>query len=285
MTSASTRTTRPGSAVTTPEPRPEPPLPAGAIPSTLVDLPVGTLVITDLHLAPLGDERTERFVRLCDGLEGVPALVCLGDLFDMWVCRRQARMEGSRPVLEALERLARRGVAVHLVPGNRDALLGAWFDRRTGGRLHPDGFVGLLPGGARAVLVHGDALCTRDRGYLRLRSLWRLAPVRLVSWLAPMWFARRVGARLRGLSESVKPTKLPEEKAIQRAAVLEVAAATGAAALVCGHAHDARDQALAGADGAEVRWLVVGAWGWASDLLRVGPDGLEVGSWDTIPAG
>jgi len=80
-------------------------LPDGACPTTRVRLTAGTLVITDLHLAPLGDERTGRFVQLCDQLEGVPALVCLGDLFDMWVCRRQANMEGSVPVFDAFERL------------------------------------------------------------------------------------------------------------------------------------------------------------------------------------
>ncbi len=259
-------------------------LPAGACPTTRVGLLEGTLVITDLHLAPFGDERTRRFVQLCDQLEGVPALICLGDLFDMWVCRRQAGMEGSKPVLDAFERLTRRGTEVHLVPGNRDALIGAWFEERTGGRLHRDGFVGELEGGVRAVFVHGDALCTRDTGYLRLRSLWRLPPVRLISWLAPMWFARRVGSRLRGLSEASKPVKLAEEKAIQRDAVCRVAREAGATALACGHAHDVRDESLSG-EAEPVRWIVVGAWEWEQDLLRIGKaGGLELGSWATIGA-
>lgn len=259
-------------------------LPDGACPATRVRLTEGTLVITDLHLAPLGDARTARFVQLCDQLEGVPALVCLGDLFDMWVCRRQASMEGSVPVLDAFERLVRRGTEVHLVPGNRDALLGAWFERRTGGRLHPDGFVGELDGGERAVFVHGDALCTRDTGYLRLRALWRFWPMRLVSWLAPMWFARRVGSRLRGISESTKPTKLPDEKAIQRDAVRQVAREAGATALACGHAHDVRDEPL-GDEAHPLRWIVVGAWEWERDLLRIGRGGsLDLGSWANISA-
>lgn len=257
-------------------------LPAGACPTTRVALSEGTLVITDLHLAPLGDERTNRFVQLCDQLEGVPALICLGDLFDMWVCRRQAGMGGSVPVLDAFERLVRRGTEVHLVPGNRDALIGAWFEKRTGGRLHPDGFVGEMEGGECAVFVHGDALCTRDTGYLRLRSLWRFWPVRLISWLAPMWFARRVGSRLRGISESTKPIKLAEEKAIQRDAVRRVAREARATALACGHAHDVRDESLGeGLD--PVRWIVVGAWEWEQDLLRIGEAGsLQLGSWATI---
>ena len=171
---------------------------------------------------------------------------------------------GSVPVLDAFERLVRRGTEVHLVPGNRDALIGAWFEKRTGGRLHPDGFVGEMEGGECAVFVHGDALCTRDTGYLRLRSLWRFWPVRLISWLAPMWFARRVGSRLRGISESTKPIKLAEEKAIQR------------------DAHDVRDESLGeGLD--PVRWIVVGAWEWEQDLLRIGEAGsLQLGSWATI---
>jgi len=108
--------------------------------------------------------------------------------------------------------------------------------------------------------------------------------MRLISWLAPMWFARRVGSRLRGLSESTKPTKLPDEKAIQRDAVRQVAREAGATALACGHAHDVRDEALGGGD-EPLRWIVVGAWEWERDLLRIGRAGsLELGSWATISA-
>ena len=91
-------------------------LPDGACPATRVRLAAGTLVITDLHLAPLGDARTSRFVQLCDQLDGVPALVCLGDLFDMWVCRRQASMEGSVPVLDALVEAGHEIAAVYCQP-------------------------------------------------------------------------------------------------------------------------------------------------------------------------
>ena len=69
--------------------------------------------------------------------------------------------------------------------------------------------------------------------------------MRLISWMAPMWFAdRRVGSRLRGLSESTKPIKLADEKAIQPDAVRRVAREVGASALACGHAHDVRDETL-----------------------------------------
>lgn len=260
-------------------------LPAGAIPTDRVELRTGTLVVTDLHLAPMGDARTDKFVAWCDGLGEVPALVCLGDLFDMWVSRQQVRLPGSVPVFEAFRRLTERGVAVHLVPGNRDLLIGRWFDAKTGGTLHPDGFVASVEGDGEVAFVHGDALCTLDRGYLRLRWAWRFGLVRLFSWLAPLWVSRRIGARVRGVSDTAKPLKLPAEKSIQADAVRAVAAATGVRTVVCGHAHEFRDDSLE-RDGAEpVRWVVVGAWEWTQDLLRVtNGGGLELDSSATIPA-
>ncbi|MEM6571833.1 MAG: metallophosphoesterase [Planctomycetota bacterium] len=255
-------------------------LPEGAIPTDRVTLGAGTLVITDLHLAPLGDERTEEFVRWCDAVKGVPVVVCLGDLFDAWVGRRQARVEGSRDVLAALRRLVERGIAVHLVPGNRDLVLDKAFDEVTGGTLHAEGFVGELDNGTSIACVHGDALCTLDVDYQRLRRLWLWGPLRFASRHAPLWFARWIGRRMRRLSETRKPLKLPEEKSIRPAAVRRTAAETGAGVVVCGHAHEARDEALpAGDGGPAVRWIVVGAWGGDRDLLEVGPGGaLELAS-------
>ncbi|MEM9176867.1 MAG: metallophosphoesterase [Myxococcota bacterium] len=262
-------------------------LPEGAIPTDRVALGAGTLVLTDLHLAPLGDARTEAFVRWCDAVEGAPAVVCLGDLFDAWVGRRQARVEGSRDVLAALRRLVERGIAVHLVPGNRDLVLDEAFDAVTGGTLHAEGFVADLDAGAMAAFVHGDALCTLDVDYQRLRRLWLWGPLRFASRHAPLWFARWIGRRMRRLSETRKPLKLPEEKSIRPAAVRRTAAETGAGVVVCGHAHEARDEQLeAGDGGLAVRWIVVGAWGWDRDLLVVGPGGaLELTSTAAASSG
>jgi UDP-2,3-diacylglucosamine hydrolase len=249
-------------------------------------------VITDLHLVPLGDERSEAFITWCDALVDVPALVCLGDLFSVWVGRKQARIPGTKAVFDAFARLAERGIHVHLVPGNRDAILDEAFASETGGAFHLEGFVGLLgdldgnlDGGERATFVHGDALCTLDRRYLQLRRLLRRRPLRFATRHGPFWLARWIGSRIRGASESAKPCKLPEEKSIRVAAVRALAAATSVSAVVCGHAHVLRDEVLAGGDGATpVRWIVIGEWESEGDLLRIGADGgLELMSSATIP--
>ena len=260
-------------------------LPAGSVPTDRIPLPAGALVVTDLHLVPLGDARTDAFVPWCDGLVDVPVLVCLGDLFEVWDSRNQARLSGCRPVFEAFRRLVERGTHVHRIPGNRDASLDDAFEGETGGSFHLEGFLADLDGGPRAAFVHGDALCTLDLSYLRLRRILRWEPLRFATRHGPMWLARRIGRRIRGASESAKPYKPPAEKSIQPDAVRALAQAAGASLVVCGHAHEVSDRVLPSDDGApDVRWVVVGAWETDGDLLRVAEGGgIELASSATIP--
>ena len=261
-------------------------LPRGSVPTDRVALPPGTLVITDLHLVPFGDERSDAFCAWCDALVDVPVLVCLGDLFSVWVGRKQALIPETRAVFDALRRLVERGTRVHLVPGNRDAVLDEVFCEVTGGSFHLEGFACDFEGGARAAFVHGDALCTLDRSYLRLRRVLRWEPLRFATRHGPFWLARRIGSRIRGASENAKLTKPPVEKSIRPDAVRALAEATSAMTVICGHAHEVRNEVLDRADGADgIRLVVVGAWESEGDLLRIGTQGrLELMSSATIPA-
>ncbi len=254
------------------EPDPEAVLPAGSVPNVEVALRAGALVIADLHLAPTGDERTERFIAWCDALASdVPQLVVMGDFFDTWVGAKQALMEGTREVLAGLKRLTERGTDVLMIPGNRDALMGAAFEGASGARLYAEGFIARFPiSEVRAAFVHGDSLCTLDHDYLRLRKLWRKPFVRWVTRHAPLWVARRIGAGLRAQSETRKAFKLREEKSIRPAAVRALGEATGARQVVCGHAHETRDETLTPSG---LRFVVVGAWEWQDDVFWVTPTG------------
>jgi UDP-2,3-diacylglucosamine hydrolase len=245
-------------------------LPAGSIPEAEVELQPGALVIADLHLAPGGDARTAGFITWCDArADDLGQLIIMGDFFDTWVGAKQARMAGTKEVLEALGRLRARGVAVAVIPGNRDALLDEAFERASGATLYADGFVGVMPGGHRAGFVHGDSLCTLDHDYQRLRPVWRKPFIRWASRRAPLWFARWVGRRMRAQSENRKAYKPTEAKSIRPAAVGALARAISVDLVVCGHAHDVRDEVLAEGP----RLVVVGAWGWESDVFCVRPGG------------
>ena len=233
-----------------------------------VDLPAGTRVIGDLHLdvEREGDEEVLAFLTWLDDHEEAPRLVILGDLFEFWIGPAQER--AAAPVLRALAARTRAGVAVDVVPGNRDFLLGGRFERLTRARVHPEGFVGRTAAG-RTLFLHGDTLCTGDVGYQRLRRVLRSGPVRWLGPRLPGAVGRAVARRLRRASSAAVSAKAPLEVAMRPEAARAAAEAAGAGTIVCGHAHAFRDELLEGG----TRWLVVDAFGGARDALVVGEDG------------
>jgi len=242
----------------------------GALPE--VELRAGSLAIADLHLDAADETGAQGCARWLGELSGCPRLVLLGDLFDAWVGPAHAALPGARAVTGALAALARRGCAIDLVPGNRDFLLDAVFERAAGVALRPRGAVGRLPSGARLLLVHGDELCTLDRGYRRLKRVVRSAPVRWLAPRLPLALSTRLARRMRRASTRALDAKPVGERSMQEGACRALAAEHAAAAVLCGHAHAARDVELDGGP----RWIVLDAFGGARDLLEV----LDLGAGD-----
>lgn len=234
-----------------------------------VDLHPGTIAIADLHLDAAEPERGREFARWLRGAHGRPRLIVLGDLFDAWVGPAHARLEGARAVIAGFFALREAGTEIDLVPGNRDFLLDASFERATGAVLRPQGFVGTA-NGERVLFVHGDELCTRDLGYQRLRRVLRSGPVQFVAPRLPLAVATRVAKRLRRASVRALEVKLDDEKAMQSEACRGVARQERATVVVCGHAHAGRDESLAEGP----RWLVLDAFqAGPRDLFAVERDG------------
>ena len=241
---------------------------AGSAPLPEIPLEPGTRIVADLHL-DLGEaEGPRRFLRWLSEQRGIPRLVVLGDLFDVWVGPAQERLPLGASVLDGLRDLVAGGTALDVLHGNRDFLLDERFEARTGARVHRRGVVGLL-GGARALLIHGDELCTKDLGYQRLKRRIRSRPVRTLARALPLPIATRIARKLRRSSVQALTVKLPEEKSMQAEACRAMAAAHRATIVVCGHAHAFRDERLP--DG--TRWIVLDAFGGAMGVLEVGPDG------------
>ena len=246
---------------------------SAAAPLSEVALPVGSLVIADLHLDPADGRRWGAFRTWLAALEA-PALLVLGDLFEYWTGPAQARLEEFAALLADLRARARAGTALHFLHGNRDFLLDESFAAAVAGQVHPLGLLGRLPDGARILFLHGDELATRDRSYQRLRRVLRSRPVRALARLAPPPLARAAARRLRARSRQAVAAKTPAYVELQAEAAAERCARAGAAALVCGHAHAFRDERLPGG----ARWLVLDAFGQgAHDCLRVDGAGLVPG--------
>ncbi len=238
-------------------------------------MPPGAVVIADLHLDAARADGHEAFLEFLRGVSARPALLILGDLFDAWVGPAHGRLPGAKLILAALRRASDSGVAISLVPGNRDFLLDSNFTDSTGARLFPEGVRAVLPSGERILFLHGDELCTLDLGYQRLKRVVRSAPVR---WLAPRLpdaLALGIARRLRRASTSAVQHKPALTKRQQEAEVRARAALASADTVICGHAHEFRDERLVPGP----RWIVLDAFLGPRDMLLVGAaGGLEPGS-------
>ena len=169
-----------------------------------------TLFISDLHLAEERPATTERFARfLADAVPGADALYILGDLFEYWVGDDGLALDFPARI-SALLRPAARAAPTFFMHGNRDFMVASQFGAETGIRLIPDPTVIDLYG-QRALLMHGDTLCTDDHAYLAFR-----AQVRNPAWQAAA-LARPIEERIaiaRGMREKSEGAKDGKGEAI-----------------------------------------------------------------------
>jgi len=240
--------------------------PAIALPE--IALPVGTLAIGDLHVDVAHAPSVAAFTAFCERQHARPALVVLGDLFEYWIGKGQARSAGGRSCLAALRALADSGTRVLVVPGNRDFLLAERDAREGGFELFGDGFVALDQRGGRTLVLHGDELCTKDTGYQRLRRVVRSGPVRLLARALPTAASEAIAKRLRRASTRAVAAKPDESKRPQWDEAVARARSARAVTLLTGHVHAFRDEARDG-----LRWLVVDAFGHGRDAFRADLDG------------
>ncbi|MCP5114981.1 MAG: UDP-2,3-diacylglucosamine diphosphatase, partial [bacterium] len=91
------------------------------------------ILASDFHLSPARPREIEVFVQFCHEVaRGADQLFILGDLFNFWIGPGNLAVAGLEPALDALAALGEQGVAVTLLHGNRDFLMGAAEARRTG---------------------------------------------------------------------------------------------------------------------------------------------------------
>jgi len=196
-----------------------------------------SLFISDLHLAPQRPAATETLFRLLS--ETAPAaegLYVLGDLFDYWIGDDGLAEPFNRAIADAFSRLAARGVQLYFMHGNRDFLIGEQFARATGVKLLDDRTeVDLY--GQRTLLMHGDALCTDDVEYQKLRAVVRDPAWQRTFLAKPIQERIRMALALRSESEQAKQAKDVGIMDVTPATVESVLRAHGYPRLIHGHTH------------------------------------------------
>lgn len=128
-----------------------------------------TLFISDLHLSPQLPKTTDCFVKFMrEEAIHADALYVLGDLFEFWIGDDDPSPFAAQIKQEFLT-LTQRGVDTYFIQGNRDFLLGKRFCKATGITLLDEHTVIDLYG-KKAVILHGDTLCTDDVRYQKFRA-------------------------------------------------------------------------------------------------------------------
>ena len=131
-----------------------------------------TLFISDLHLEAGRPEIGEQFLSfLSDEARDAEALYILGDLFEVWLGDDDPNPYYTSMKV-AIRELTDSGVPVFFMHGNRDFTIGDIFSGETGVEILDDPVVVDLYGQS-VLLSHGDALCTDDVQYQRVRAMTR----------------------------------------------------------------------------------------------------------------
>jgi UDP-2,3-diacylglucosamine hydrolase len=235
---------------------------------------MSTLFVSDLHLDAAFPDAIAQFEALLAGpAREAGALYILGDLFEAWVGDDDDD-PGRERACAALRALAAAGVPAFVMHGNRDFLLGSGFEQRTGTRLLPDPTIIEL-GGERVLLTHGDALCTADLSYQRLRAIvrqprWQRRLLRL-----PLAARRLLSAAARAGSKAHTGRVADYIMDVNPAMVVAALDAAGACTMIHGHTHRPGIEPVQVATGSAQR-IVLGAWYEQGSLLRHGAGGFEL---------
>ncbi len=232
-----------------------------------------TLFASDLHLDSEAPWAIDAFLAFLAGpARQAESLYLLGDLFEAWVGDDDDNADNLR-ACAGLAQLAASGTAVYAMHGNRDFLLGAGFEARTGVKLLPDP-VSVDLYGVPTMLSHGDVFCTGDHHYQELRTI-----VRQHSWqqrflALPLATRRELASAARAGSKAHTQRQIPVLMDVDDEAVMRALRATGARRLIHGHTHRPAIH-LFQVDGKSAERVVLAPWYEAASCVAVDADGVR----------
>lgn len=139
---------------------------------------------SDNHLGAPNAEasavREQIFVNWLDHIKAdAEAVFLLGDLFDVWIEYKSVVPKGFVRVLGKLAELSDAGIAIHFFVGNHDMWMRDYLQQEIGAKVYfaPQSFT---LSGKKFFIGHGDGLGPGDKGYKRMKKLFRN---RLAQWL------------------------------------------------------------------------------------------------------
>lgn len=163
------------------------------------------------------------------------ALYVLGDLFEFWV-GDDDRSDFAASIRAEFKALTDSGVPCYFTQGNRDFLVGRRFAKQTGVKLLGDETVIDLYG-TKAVVLHGDTLCTKDVKYLEFRAKVHQPWLQWVFNRIPMFIKTRIVSKVQSDIKDDKQTKSLDIMDVTQSEVEKVMRAHNVELMIHGHTH------------------------------------------------
>ena len=226
---------------------------------------MSALFISDLHIDETRPAVLAGLRRLVDTeAPSVDAFYILGDLVEVWVGDDDDGPVAAS-IRDALTAASQR-CAVYVMHGNRDFLIGTQFAKHTGATLIEDSSV-VEVDNQRVLLAHGDAYCTRDVEYQRLRALFRSITWQNGVLSSTLEERRALAASLRAKSIAANENKAANIMDVTPSSILQAMDNAAVSLMVHGHTHRPGIHDLGGGR----RRIVLGDWdrcGWKLRLDR-----------------
>jgi UDP-2,3-diacylglucosamine hydrolase len=204
---------------------------------------MATHLLADVHLTGADNPNAARLIAYLDGpAREAEAVYVLGDLFDVWI-GDDGSLDIHAEVIERFAALARSGVALYFMRGNRDFAVGEAFVAASHMQILDDPVVVDLHG-TLTLLSHGDVFCTDDTAHQKFRARytdprWRARMMKL-----PLWLRRRLAKRARRRSTQGKASKPAHIMDVNADAVRDAMAHHDVRRLIHGHTHRPADHSL-----------------------------------------
>jgi len=236
------------------------------------------LFISDLHLDASRPAATEAFKELlATEARSAERLYILGDLFEAWVGDDDDCDIGNE-VAEALQDLHQHGTSCYFINGNRDFLINRGFATKAGMHLLPEiALIDLY--GTRAVLMHGDLLCTDDKPYQRLRKVANNWFFQTAFQSLPLSLRHSIADKARNQSQEANTEKPEYIMDVNQEAVSRLLSTYDVNTLIHGHTHRPAVHHFEH-NGTEATRIVLGDWYEQGSILRWNKSGPSL---DTVP--
>ncbi len=201
------------------------------------------------------------------------ALYVLGDLFEFWV-GDDDKTSFANQIRSEFKNLTDSGVAVFFIQGNRDFLLGERFCKQTGVTLLEDVCTIDLYG-TRAVILHGDTLCTDDVDYQKFRKTVHQPWLQWVFNHIPWFIKKKIVAKVQTDIRDDKKSKPMDIMDVNQNEVEQVMSQYSVDLMIHGHTHRPNTHVF-DVDGKSKTRIVLGDWYTQGSILHVDYNRLEL---------